>query len=830
MAKKTKRTTHTKKRRIWCILTSIIGALALAMVLIPPMITLNRFRPMIEKSINDQMNVPAKIAGDLHFSLIGGATIVAHDVSVPTARIGAVMLSIPFSDFFNIQNAQLNSSVVIYDADISIDKLSPVDFNHKIEIYNSNITFLGRKFHIVRAEFANGEFHGTIRSKEHKYDIQFVGDTFEIRNKNNNLEITGQIYSDGTLRGHISIETNDINSWFGFNEPKITKTVRATMDFELTNYSNYKFTNIVADNFSGNISVASNGARTIQMVSNNIDFDFSFLLNPNKIMNNTTMNLDFYGDLTLGSHHFKHIKVNAIGTDNTLQITNLIADDIAITGGTITDQGAHNLMITMPIDNTNLMCLFSGTPTQWECRQFTYGDMSGHLSVSADKFNLSISSNTPVPENKTALIEKIKQLGKHGTINFHFSNLGGTYNINPDGDSVTYNFAHNKTLKWLNINIPFLPKYMNDEVGNFSIKNSMYVFEPHNKEWHLSTYDNYFYLSGKNFKSWLPNLDLQFATDSHYTISGFFNHDKISNLTLEIAGNKFTGSLSGNNLTLHTDTLHLDTIKDQNFIQNFAELEFRTNEPLFTLFNLPVNIALSAHKLVYNDNAYQNFIYTLKPNTQTISISDTSRGNLLATIERNINNYDIFIQLNRFAINGQMLNNTMPLNIRDTTITGQINLKTHGQIAHDIRYNMAGHLDVTFQGGYLIGMSFDNFYASAENITTLNAEYALANALSTGETQIKQLRLIGDYNNGNFITTQPLELSMRHTNAIGGLAIQDGYMTAEFDVTLRGTAPTPAEVSLSILPDGTRKYSLSDVMQQIDTGFMRAFVKTHNKF
>ena len=71
---------------------------------------------------------------------------------------------------------------------------------------------------------------------------------------------------------------------------------------------------------------------------------------------------------------------------------------------------------------------------------------------------------------------------------------------------------------------------------------------------------------------------------------------------------------------------------------------------------------------------------------------------------------------------------------------------------------------------------------------------------------------------------------MRHTNAIGGLAIQDGYMTAEFDLTLRGTAPTPAEVSLSILPDGTRKYSLSDVMRQIDTGFMRAFVKTHDKF
>lgn len=785
---------------------------------------------MIEKSINEQMAVPAKIGGDLHFSLIGGATIVAHDVSVPTARIGAVMLSIPFRDFFNIQNAQLNSSVVIYDADISISQLSPVNFNHKIEIYNSNIDFLGRKFHIIRAEFANGEFHGTVRSKEHKYDIQFVGDTFHIRNKNNNIDITGQMYSDGTLRGHISLETDNINSWFGFEEPKINKTVRATMNFELTDYSNYKFTNIMADNFSGNISVSSTGERVIQMVSNNIDFDFSFLMHPNQILNNTTMNLDFYGNLKLGSHTFKHIKVNALGTDNRLQITNLIADDIAVTGGTITDQGAQNILVTMPIDNTNMMCLFSGTPKNWECKTFTYGDMSGHLSVNGNKFDLTIQSNIPVPANKNELLNRIKSVGKYGTINFQFSNLGGTYTVTPDGDSVSYNFAHDKTLKWLNINIPFLPQFMQTDSGNFSIQDGMFTFVPSNQEWRLSTYENYFHITGNSFKSWLPNMDLRSINDAPFSISGFYDNDKISNLTIKIEDHTFTGSLSGNNLTLHTDTLSLDTFKNQVFIDNFAEQEFRTNEPLFVLFNLPVNIALSAHKLVYNNNTYQNFIYTLKSNTQTLSITDASRGNLLATIERDKTNYDIFIQLNRFAINGKLLNDMMPLNLRDTMITGQIELKTHGQIAHDIRYNMTGNIDATFNGGYLIGMSFDNFYASAEKITTLNAEYALAAALTEGETRIKTLRLIGEYDNGNFITTAPIELSMRHTDAMGGLAIQDGYMTAEFDLKLRGTAPSPAQIALSILPDGTRQYSLSDVMRQLDTGFMRAFVKTHNKF
>ena len=65
------------------------------------MITLNQFKPMIERAIYEQMAVPAKLNGDIRFSLIGGATIVANDVTVPTAHIGAVLLSVPFRDMFN---------------------------------------------------------------------------------------------------------------------------------------------------------------------------------------------------------------------------------------------------------------------------------------------------------------------------------------------------------------------------------------------------------------------------------------------------------------------------------------------------------------------------------------------------------------------------------------------------------------------------------------------------------------------------------------------------------------------------------------------------------
>jgi hypothetical protein len=371
---------------------------------------------------------------------------------------------------------------------------------------------------------------------------------------------------------------------------------------------------------------------------------------------------------------------------------------------------------------------------------------------------------------------------------------------------------------------------MLDQVGNFTWQKNTLTFTPDNKQWQLSTYDNYFDISGNSFKSWLPNTDLRFITDGKYTISGFYEKNKISNLKIKIFDHEFSGSASNKNITLHTDLLSVEKFTNKSFFDRFSEQEFLTNDPILTLFDIPYNISLSADKLIYANSEYNNFVYSLKPNTQTFSITDASRGNILATIDKNKTKYEIFAQLNKFVINGKLLSDNLPLNIRDTMITGELNFVTNGKIAHDIYYNLSGDVDLSFSDGYLIGMSFDSFYASAENINTLNAEYALAAALTSGETRIKNMRLIGEYKNQNFITTRPIELSMRHTNAVGGLAISDNQMTAEFDITLRGTAPTPVTIELGIMPNGARNYSVSEIMQNMDPSFMRAFVKTHDKF
>jgi len=157
-------------------------------------------------------------------------------------------------------------------------------------------------------------------------------------------------------------------------------------------------------------------------------------------------------------------------------------------------------------------------------------------------------------------------------------------------------------------------------------------------------------------------------------------------------------------------------------------------------------------------------------------------------------------------------------------------MATSGQIAYDVWHNLTGTMDMTFDGGTLWGIGVDEFYAAAPDITTLNAEYALAAALESGQTQIKKLQIIGRYADGVFETTAPLMLTMRHADASGSLEIRASQMTAQLNLTLRGTSPMPAPIALTIGAGDVRDYSLSQIMINFDPEFMRDFVRTHGRF
>ena len=817
------------KRRIFWSIIITFGIFIMALVFIPPMINLNYLGPKITQTIAEQTGIETKINGDIHFSLLGRATIVAHDVTIPHGTIDSLMFSIPLTHIFNLDDAPLTGDITVYRANITIYNLMPQNFNYPVEIHNSIIHFKNRDFEIIDATMNDGHLTGVVRTAQHKYDIDFENDNFYIRNQNDKLEISGRLYTDGAVRGQISMETDNINRWFGFNEPVIDKTIDLTMQFDWDGGRGWAFKNIQMKKISGDIIINPNGTKNVKLRGHDITYDLSFLMEPSRIYYQTKFDLDFTGDIKFGQKTFHHLNINATGTRDTLEIDSIVADDIAITGGRIDASGAKDIMITMPYNGIPATCLFYGTPEKWRCERFSYQDYVGAISVSPKEFDLLVYSQKPSP-NRDDAIKQLLKLAPRGHIDFEFADIAGTYDVNGDKITPKYRFAHNKTLYWLNPNIKQIPQFMRNAIGNFSWDGDIMHFVPDSKRWELYLTDKSFSISGQNAKDWFPGLDMQAFNNLAYTVSGSYSGDTVSNLEIKIADHKFVGRLSGNNITLHTDILDLDSFINQNYLDNYEELSFLTASPITIPFSFPINISLSADVLIYNGNIFRNFIYSLKPNIQTFSIMDTNRGNLLATLSRDGNKYNIFAQLNRFVLDGTLLTSQMPLNVRDTSITGEIDMRTFGNIAHDIEYNMHGELDLTFNGGYLMGIGTDGFFAAAPQITTFNAEYALSYALDGGESAIKTMRVIGKYANGNFVTSTPIELRLRHTDAIGELEIQDGQMSALFKLTLRGTSPKPSPIELQINPDGSRGYLLTEIMSNFDPTFMRDFVRTHNKF
>lgn len=818
-----------KLRRIFLFTATVLAVLAASVVLIPPMFTLNRLKPQMQAAIMAQTGTDAVINGDVHFSLIAGATIVARDITVPGGRIGAVAVRVPMTALFDLSHATLAGRVSVYDADVEISRLTPATANHDIEMRNCRVMFLGKEYRIISGYLGNGEFQATVRTDQHKYDVTLTGDEFVVSNRNNELTVMGNLTATGGARGTMSLKTDNVNRMFEFSDPKIPGTFDLEMRFDWDGGYGVKFSDIHSDNFTGNIDIAPDGRRRIQITSSDITFDFSFLLFPSRLINETSFDLDLRGRLTLGRREFKHLMVRAVGTPSALTIEKIVADDIVITGGEITADGAKDLMITTRLAGRPITCLMSGTPDAWGCEKFTYRGMTGSMRVVNNTFEITVSSKSPMPaEDEVRTL--LKQVAPRGTVKFIFSDAAGTLYMDGEKIRPEFKFAHDRRLDWLRGGAEILPEFMHDEIGDFALNDGRVTFRPHNNRWEITTENEAFAITGRSMHDWFPDMDLSAINDDEYFISGLKRGDVISNLTIRTMGHEFTGSVTGKNITLKTDTLNIDAFVSQNFIDNYAEMEFFTDAPIMLPFGLGVNISLHADNLIYNGETYKNFVYSLKNNTQTYSITDNERGNLLAIITKNNKDYDISVQVSRFKTSGALLAADMPLNVRDATITGEIEMRTSGVIAHDIEYNLTGSADITLADATLVGIGIDDFYASAENVTTLNAEYAIADALTDGETYVKEMHVAGDFAGGDFETTAPLTIEMRHSAARGSLAIRDGRMTADLTILMRATSPDPTPVSLTVMPDGARRYSLSEIMLNFDPGFMRQFIRTHMRF
>jgi hypothetical protein len=821
---------RNKRRTFWTIVITL-ATLFLAMVIIPPMINLNGLRPKLESAIFAETGVPIQILGDVNFGLLGRTTIVAHKVKTPNGLTERLSVQIPFSDLFDMQNATLNGAIKAYGANINITTLSMLKLKYHMDVTNSVLHFMGKDYYIIRGTFNNGTFSGIVRTDEHKYDINFHGNEFTIKNKNLNLDIAGEFFPSGGAVGTMEISTNKINSWFGFDEPRIPGMVKLSTDFRWNGGHEFKFFDLVANTVHGYIDIAENGWRTIVLSSDDVVFDFSFLSQPSKFMRNSKIDVDFYGDLSFNHRRFQHVKIDAISTEKYIQITKIIADNLSLTGGTIDENGAHEILIKTVIDGKNTECLFSGTPDNWKCETFKYGDITGNIKIiNKNTMDATIVSNRAVSlDEMQSYIDRVGV--KNANIRFKFANIGGKYTTTPRGSKTVYDYVYGKNLRWLNPHMKLLPDFMMNDVGNIVWNGDTMTFIPNSQNWSLTLHDNFFYLTGNSIKKWLPDSDLRAINDFEYVASGFYNdRGDISDLTLKIAGHIFTGKSNSNGITLHTEKLVMDTFINQDFFARYQEMEYIANAPILLPFESGKNVYLSADKLVYGENTYKNFIYSLKSGTQTFSITDNDRGNLLATIIKERSEYDIFIQLNKFVINGLLLSSKFPLNIMNTSITAEMNLKTNGHIAHDIWYNMTGDADISFDGGYLTGIGIDKFYDEYDDLTRLNISDRLMTTLESGITKIKKMRIIGQYVNGVFETTVPLQIWARYTDIIGTLKLDGVNMDTQLNISMRGTSSEPTSVFLAIAPNGHRGYSLSEIIKNFDPAYMRSFIRNHDMF
>lgn len=802
----------------------------MAILCIPPIINLNSLKPTIEAAILNRTGIEATIHGNIHFSLIGTTTIVAQNISVPNGVISSCEFTMPWRDLFDLKNAHMSDTILVKGASLEIQKIVPWDVNAHIVVKDSKFKFLNKEYNIIDADLTKNNVYAQIRTDQHKYEIKSFNDNFTIKNKNNDLNLTGVLLPDGTATGHISIIAENINRWFEFDKPKIDGTFPITADMTWDGEYGVKFYNISANGVTGRIYFQNDGRKDVALQTKTADYDMSFILNDTDLLKDANFDMDFYGKIKFLNKTFSHLYVNISGQNNKVNITEIVADDLKITGGYIDENGAHNLQIKLTENGKLTTCLFNGNPNVWSCDKFSYDNkIFGNVSIDGEELIANVYSKEPI-KDINIIIDSAKRLGTHGIIKFNLSDMSGMITINGKKHKIKYDYVYNKTLDWANIDLPFLPQFMFNEPGNIIWKDGAITFVPNSKSWNLISENDSFYIIGDNFKTWFPGKDLQSLQNLPYKLRGNYKNGNISDLTLEIANHKFVGSATKKAITLKTDLLNLDSFISKDFVNNYDELSFFTIAPITIPYDLNINISLSSDWIVYDNQKYNNFVYSLRNNSQTFSITDSDRGNLLATIKKNNLNYSINIQLNKFVFESQILPQNMPLNISDTTLTAEIKLNTHGKIAHDIWANLNGDFDLSFDGGTLYGLGLPEFYASANQINILNAEYFLSHALDGGTTPIKKLRIIGTYESGDVKTTTPFTLSMPHTDTTGNLQITDKRMLANIQMVLRGTSPSPAPIEMTIYPDGFHEYSLSEIMTSFDPEYMRTFIKTHDRF
>lgn len=843
--------THHKSHIFWIIVTTL-SMLAVGAVFITPTIKFDKLKPALESAIFKNSGLHTKIGGSVRMSLLGGPKMIANNVTISDYNgvIESAILSIPWHEVFN--PITFNSTITLIGADFELSELTPPKITNRIMLRDSAAVFMGKRLSDVNGVLLNGNFIGHMRLDNRKYKFTTSDGNFKITNPDVNLEIVGQLFSDQSgevgASGTMKIETDKINKWFGFEFPVLNNILSANMKFNWTK-NKFQFSEISGNTngakFIGEIT-KTDDFESIKLTANNLNYDLSIIMKNPVFLRNSNLDLDISGNLKFGTKTYSRLIFVSRSAQKTFEIQKLHAigeNESFAASGIINDSGANGVQLEMNENGIKTSCEFFGSTDVWRCSKFVIKtkntNVHGSVSVNPTSYDLVIESENMSLEQ--IIPELKKRFGnRRGHIKFNLQNGRGSADLTRDIiDNLDFN-TDSATLASLHINksLP-LPEQLLNMPGEISVitsngkLTSLDFIAP---SWSFAMADEAFvleYSDAKELLSFAASESDLFFMESNIpiVISGNFKKPFLRDLEIEIGGNILTGYAENGKFNLTTDKLNLDALVDERFLNPNESDGFLHREPLLAAMALQSGaISLTAQSVVLGDQEYSSFVYSLKPNSQQFSITDTARGNILVSISKNKNNYKMMFQANKFMVDGTLLDKSSTLNISDTVITGVANMETHGITSHDIRYNLSGDIEITLDGGTITGLGIDGFYSQALNITRTNAKDYLAQMLVGGNTALKSLNFIGRYENGIFKTTNLITLGVVHSNITGNMEIQSGRASAILNIILRGTAPDLKPIQLKINQNGTRNYSLDDAIFAIDPEYTREFIATHDKF
>ena len=856
----------SKKHRIFWGSATAIAIAAVIYLIIPPMLNLNRYRSDLSNALTSTVGKNVEIMGDVRVSLLGHPMLIAKDVRFSGTRAGAIRFRVTWGSIFDMRNARITGAVKVSDADIKMTSFAAVpDFGRKILLSNAMIDYQGKKYEILNGVIDRGALSARIRTDQHKYDLVIQNGNFMVTNPNEDLDIKGILALDDkgvmSAKGMFSIDTTEINKWFNFVDPVIKDRIKLSMNFDWDGNGNFDFSDIKGTSgsakFNGHIRLKyENGVlanKVVRMVVSGADADITFLRKKPEFFNQSDFNIVFKDSrIKTGINQMpilKNLSLDmSVGDAFNADIRSFKADDskIAISAtGHMNGKTADNLGINLYEKNQSLRCILSGDMDNWQCSQWSFAnkDMTavGTLFVSPNDFKMVLKSNY----SKFGIhsFDEIKRfIGKRdGDIKFTIGNgMDGTAKIRGEYINAEYTQKETKLSK-LSVKLP-LPEQMMDSIGDIAAtidgKKISFVFRT--PEWTLSSDgEDGFSISHKDAKEFLADLTGQapipFIKDNiSAIIVGKYNVSTITNLNIQIAGTVLSGTFTGmkegvGQLALKTPMLDLDQILDANWFGDFSDNQYLTKDPTLMPFFFGTDIAITADKIKYRDTVYDGFVYSLLGNSQNASISDSKNGGLVFSVSRDKNNYHYLIQLNKFFAPGFLFSRKSSLNISGTTVTAQAELDSFGLTAYDIRRNMSGIIDASLDGGIFYGIGTDNFYNNVNSYSQLDEEDALTNALDGGQSMIKEMEITGEYSGGDFTTTKPFLLTLRHTDITGNFRVKNDIVQIRSNITLRGTNPVPKPIAIRI-EKGKRDYSIADILPNIDLDYLREFVANHKKF